>query len=121
MEELRSKVAESWKDSEIIVVVHRMSRADFPGSTALPSLYYIVRIAVRKNSLYDCGQEKLGLLKYYSDQRLDECGNPMDYEVIWESEEIRGKEVKGIVSLRKRKEVVEFLKDLQKVNKEKRL
>lgn len=121
LEELRFKVAEGWKDSDIVVVVHRMLRADFSGSTTLPSIYYIVRIAVRKNSPYDCGQEKLGLLKYYSGQRLDECGNPMDYKVIWESEEIWGKEIRGIASLRKRIEVVEFLKELQKVNKEKGL
>lgn len=57
------------------------------------------------------------LLKYYSASHLDECGNPMDYDVIWESKEIEDCKNGDIATLKKRKEVIEFLNSLRKVDK----
>ena len=52
-----------------------------------------------------------------SASHLDECGNPMDYDVIWESKEIEDCKNGDIATLKKRKEVIEFLEDLRKVEK----
>ncbi|GAA6355595.1 hypothetical protein I1300191J6_09900 [Parabacteroides distasonis] len=48
---------------------------------------------------------------------MDECGNPMDYDVIWESKEIEDCKNGDIATLKKRKEVIEFLNSLRKVDK----
>ncbi len=42
----------------------------------------------------------------YSGLHLDECNNPMDYDVIWESKEIADCENGDITTLAKRKEVI---------------
>lgn len=41
----------------------------------------------------------------------------MDYDVIWESKEIEDCKNGDIVTLKKRKEVIEFLNSLRKVDK----
>lgn len=116
LEELKEKAAKGWKDSEIIVSVRFESYHPLPELGGLPLTRYYVLVAVKVNSVYDSGRKQRNLLKYYSASHLDECGNPMDYDVIWESKKIeyhRGE----ITDLRKRKEVVEFLDGLRRGDK----
>lgn len=118
LEELREKVSKGWKDPEIIVAVKSEHYHPFHELVSdWPRLRYYVFVAVKVNSSYDCGPKKRNLLKYHSGIHLDECGNPMDYDVVWESKEIAEYEISDITALKKRKEVVEFLKSLRKVGK----
>ncbi|MBP3518922.1 MAG: hypothetical protein J6K31_11100 [Parabacteroides sp.] len=115
LEELREKVSKGWKTPEIIVSVE----SEYYPSPMRDGLFrtrYYVLVAVKINSVYDRGRKKRNLLKYYSASHLDECGNPMDYDVIWESKEIEDCKKREIATLKKRKEVVEFLEGLRKVD-----
>lgn len=117
LEELREKVSKGWRDPEIVVSVESEFYHPVPTFGGLPKIRYYVLVAVKVNSVYDCGRKKRNLLKYYSASHLDECGNPMDYDVIWESKEIEDCKNGDIATLKKRKEVIEFLEDLRKVEK----
>lgn len=110
LEELRSKVKEGWKDPEILVNV------DFKFNTGFVSCYTLY-IAVKRNSCFDYGQRPLGASKFYPGLHLDECGNQLDYKAIWRSKAICDYRIFDPVSLKERKEVVEFLKELQQSTK----
>lgn len=116
LEELREKVSKGWKAPEIIVSVESEYYPSPMRDGLLRTRYYVL-VAVQINSVYDRGRKKRNLLKYYSASHLDECGNPMDYDVIWESKEIEDCKKREIATLKKRKEVVEFLEGLRKVDK----
>ena len=115
LEELREKVSKGWRDPEVVVSVGSEFYYPVPTFEGLPKIRYYVLVAVKVNSVYDCGRKKRNLLKYYSASHLDECGNPMDYDDIWESKEIEDCKNGDIATLKKRKEVVEFLNSLRKV------
>lgn len=117
LEELREKVSKEWKAPEIIVSVESEYYRPSPMWDGFPKTRYYVLVAVKINSVYDRGRKKRNLLKYYSASHLDECGNPMDYDVIWESKEIEDCKKREIATLKKRKEIVEFLNSLRKVDK----
>lgn len=117
LEELREKVSKGWKAPKIIVSVEFEYYRPSPMWDGFPKTRYYVLVAVQINSIYDCGRKKRNLLKYYSASHLDECGNPMDYDVIWESKEIEDCKNGDIATLKKRKEVVEFLNSLRKGDK----
>lgn len=116
LEELREKVSKGWKAPEIIVSVESEHYPSPMRDGLLRTRYYVL-VAVQINSVYDHGRKKRNLLKYYSASHLDECGNPMDYDVVWESKEIEDCKKREIATLKKRKEVVEFLEGLRKGDK----
>lgn len=78
-------------------------------------------LGISRSSLHASFRSLIGvsgsIRRFVSGLHLDECGNPMDYDVIWESKEIADCENGDIATLIKRKEVIEFLHNLQKVGK----